>query len=63
RKTKNETRVVPTMLEGEYDFSKDSKKEIEKQVKEFIKEEKISISDPVKYGSGEMFMEISWEEK
>ncbi len=61
KKTEKETLVIPTILEGGYDFSKDSKKEIEKQVREFIKEEKISISDAVNYGSGEMFMELAGE--
>lgn len=61
RKTEKDTRIIPTITEGGYDFSKDSKKEIEKQIKEFIKEEKMNISNPVKYGSGEMFMEIVGE--
>ena len=59
KKTEKGTLVIPTITEGGYDFSKDPKKEIEKQVREFIKEEKISISDVVEYGSGEMFMEIA----
>ena|SRR3989338_2495814 len=63
RKTKNETIVIPAMTEGGYDFSKGSKKEIEKQVREFVKDEKISISDAVKYDSGEMFMEIFGDDK
>ncbi|MEK6823447.1 MAG: hypothetical protein AABY06_00270 [Nanoarchaeota archaeon] len=58
RKTEKETRIIPAITEGGYDFSKDSKKTIEKQVREFLKDEKISISDAVEYGSGEMFMEI-----
>ena len=58
RKTKNETRVIPMILEGDYDFSKDFKKEIEKQVRVFVKDEKISVSEPVEYGSSDMFMEI-----
>jgi len=58
RKKENETLVIPTITEGDYDFSKDSKKEIEKQVRMFVKDEKISISEPVEYGSSEMFMEI-----
>ena len=33
RKTKNETRVVPTMLEGEYDFSKIPKKKLKNKLK------------------------------
>ena len=63
RKTEKETRVIPIITEGGYDFSKDSKKEIEKQIKAFIKDEKINISDAVKYGSGEMIMEIVGNEK
>lgn len=63
KKTKKGTLVIPAITEGGYDFSKDSKKEIEKQVREFIKDEKINISDAVEYGSGEMFMEIVGEEK
>ena len=63
RKTERETRVIPIITEGGYDFSKDSKKEIEKQIKAFIKDEKINISDAVKYGSGEMIMEIVGNEK
>ncbi len=63
KKTEKETLVIPMVTEGGYDFSKDSKKEIEKQVREFLKDEKISISDAVKYGSSEMFMEIVGEEK
>ena len=63
KKTKNETRVIPTILDGGYDFSRDSKQKIEKYIREFIKEEKISISDAVKYKSDEMFIEIFGEEK
>lgn len=59
RKTEKETQVIPTILEGEYDFSRDSKAKIEKQVRAFVKDEKISISDAVKYGSEEMFMELT----
>lgn len=62
RKTEKNTRVIPAITEGGYDFSKDSKKEVERQVREFIKEEKIFITDPVNYGSGEMFMEIVADE-
>ncbi|MEK6844998.1 MAG: hypothetical protein AABX44_01960 [Nanoarchaeota archaeon] len=57
-KTEKETRVIPTIIEGGYDFSKDSKKDVEKEVKKLIKDKKISISDVVKYGSEEMFMEL-----
>ena len=39
--------------------SKTEKAEILKQIKEIIKDEKISISDAVKYGSEEMFMELT----
>lgn len=63
KKTKKETIIVPTIIEGGYDFSKDSKKDIEKEVKKLIKDEKISISDVVKYGSEEMFIELVGEEK
>ena len=59
RKLKKETRIIPTIIEGEYDPSKYSKKEIEKEIKEIIKDEKIYISDAVKYGSEEMFMELT----
>ena len=58
KKTKKGTLVIPTILEGEEDFSKYSKKDIEEEVRKLIKDEKISISNAVKYGSEEMFMEL-----
>jgi len=63
RKTEKEMIVVPAITDGGYNFSKDSEKEIEKQVREFIKEGKIRISDPVEYGSAEMFLELVGYEK
>ena len=63
RKTEKEMIVVPAITDGGYNFSKDSEKEIEKQVREFIKEGKIRISDPVEYGSSEMFLELVGYEK
>lgn len=61
RKTEKEILVIPTTLEGGHDFSKDSKEKIKKEVREFLKDEKVTISDAVEYGSAEMFLELDEE--
>lgn len=63
KKTEEKTLVIPSITVDGYDFSKDSKTKIEKEVKKFVNEGNLHISDPMKFGSTEMYFELAGEDK
>ena len=58
--TEKKPHVIPTILKWGYDFSKDAKK-TKKEIYNILNEipkESLSVSEPVKYWSSEMFFEL-----